>query len=83
MDDEEGWRRLERVLEGMTVKVLEHRVAHASASTGYWLRRINYQQAEYGEVFSMMQEMKELLDSTKLPTLGKVLPEQSKHPKPL
>ena len=74
LDDADGWRRLERVLEGMTAKALELG-GTCTGEHGVGLRKVKYQQAEHGEALSVMREMKELLDPAGLLNPGKVLPE--------
>ncbi len=81
VDDEEGWR-LERVLEGMSVKVLEHWAAYDSAARDVAKK----DQLPANRVWvDLLHDARDerVARPSKFPTLGKALPEQGKHPKPL
>jgi D-lactate dehydrogenase (cytochrome) len=72
-EDEDGWRRFERVMEGMTAKALELG-GTCTGEHGVGLRKIKYQKSEHGEALSLMQEVKHMLDPQGLLNPGKVLP---------
>ncbi len=73
-EDEDGWQRFERVMEGMTAKALELG-GTCTGEHGVGLRKIKYQESEHGEALSVMQEVKQMLDPPGLLNPGKVLPD--------
>jgi D-lactate dehydrogenase (cytochrome) len=73
-EDEDGWRRFERVMEGMTTKALELG-GTCTGEHGVGLRKIKYQESEHGEALSLMREVKRILDPQGLLNPGKVLPD--------
>ncbi len=74
LEDEDGWRRFERVMEGMTAKALELE-GTCTGEHGVGLRKIKYQESEHGEALSVMREAKQMLDPQGLLNPGKVLPD--------
>ncbi|MDP8925352.1 MAG: FAD-binding protein [Actinomycetota bacterium] len=73
-EDEDGWRRFERVMEGMTAKALGLG-GTCTGEHGVGLRKIKDQESEHGEALSVMQEVKQMLDPPGLLNPGKVLPD--------
>ncbi len=74
LEDEDGWRRFERVMEGMTAKALELG-GTCTGEHGVGLRKIKYQESEHGEALSVMREAKQMLDPQGFLNPGKVLPD--------
>ncbi|CAN5345014.1 FAD-binding oxidoreductase [soil metagenome] len=78
LDDEDGWRRLDEVFEGMAAKALELG-GTCTGEHGVGLRKMEYQEAEHGEALSLMRKVKEMFDPLGLLNPGKVIPAQKQE----
>ena len=72
-EDEDGWRRVEHVTEGMTAKALELG-GTCTGEHGVGLRKTKYQESEHGEALSLMRVVKKSFDPLGLLNPGKIFP---------